>query len=61
MVGGMSTLEIALRRAGYHKPMLLVHNTSGMAQMNSTSALQTIHSGPVAGLEATNHLSKEFD
>ncbi|MDO9315009.1 MAG: hydantoinase/oxoprolinase family protein [Burkholderiaceae bacterium] len=60
MYHGMSTLEIALRRAGYKKPMLLVHNTSGMAQMNSTSSLQTIHSGPVAGLEATNYLSREF-
>ncbi len=61
MYHGMATLEIALRRAGYKKPMLLVHNTSGMAQMNSTSSLQTIHSGPVAGLEATNYLSKKFD
>lgn len=60
MYHGMSTLEIALRRAGYTKPMLLVHNTSGMAQMNSTSSLQTIHSGPVAGLEATNYLSRTF-
>ncbi len=60
MYHGMSTLEIALRRNGYKKPMLLVHNTSGMAQMNSTSSLQTIHSGPVAGLEATNYLSNAF-
>lgn len=61
MYHGMSTLEIALRRAGYKKPMLLVHNSAGMAQMNSTSSLQTIHSGPVAGLEATNYLSKTFE
>ena len=61
MYHGMASLEMALRKAGYKKPMLLVHNTSGMAQMNSTTSLQTIHSGPVAGLEATNYLSKEFD
>lgn len=61
MYHGMSSLELALRKAGYRQPMLLVHNTSGMAQMNSTTSLQTIHSGPVAGLEATNYLSKEFD
>lgn len=60
MYHGMSSLEIALRKHQYHKPMLLVHNTAGMAQMNSTSSLQTIHSGPVAGLEATSYLSKSF-
>ncbi len=60
MYHGMSTLEIALRKSGYARPMLLVHNTSGMAQMNSTHSLQTIHSGPVAGLEATNYLSRAY-
>lgn len=60
MYHGMSTLEFALRQAGYTQPMLLVHNSSGMAQMNSTTSLQTIHSGPVAGLEATNYLSDAF-
>ena len=57
MYHGMSTLEVALRANGYARPMLLVHNTSGMAQLNSTHSLQTIHSGPVAGLEATGYLS----
>lgn len=60
MYHGMSSLEVALRENGYSKPMLLVHNTSGMAQSNSTHSLQTIHSGPVAGLEATRHLSTAF-
>jgi len=60
MYHGMSSLEVVLRRNGYKRPMLLVHNTSGMAQMNSTSSLQTIHSGPVAGLEAATYLSKRF-
>ncbi|TDJ64432.1 MAG: hydantoinase/oxoprolinase family protein [Proteobacteria bacterium] len=60
MYHGMSSLEVVLRQNGYTRPMLLVHNTSGMAQMNSTHALQTIHSGPIAGLEATNYLSKQF-
>ncbi|MGE4615907.1 MAG: hydantoinase/oxoprolinase family protein [Gammaproteobacteria bacterium] len=60
MYHGMSSLEVALRRNGYARPMLLVHNTSGMAQLNSTHSLQTIHSGPVAGLEATNYLAQQF-
>lgn len=61
MYHGMSSLEVVLRKNGYVRPMLLVHNTSGMAQMNSTHALQTIHSGPVAGLEATAYLSRQFE
>jgi len=61
MYHGMSSLEVVLRQNGYTRPMLLVHNTSGMAQMNSTHALQTIHSGPIAGLEATAYLSKQFN
>lgn len=60
MYHGMSSLEIVLRQNGYNRPMLLVHNTSGMAQLNSTHALQTIHSGPVAGLEASNYISGQF-
>ncbi len=60
MYHGMSSLEIVLRQNGYARPMLLVHNTSGMAQLNSTHALQTIHSGPVAGLEASNYISEQF-
>lgn len=60
MYHGMSSLEIVLRQNGYKRPMLLVHNTSGMAQLNSTHALQTIHSGPVAGLEASNYISAQF-
>jgi N-methylhydantoinase A len=61
MYHGLASLEIELRRNGYTKPMLLVHNTSGMAQLNSTSSLQTIHSGPVAGLEATSYLSGTYE
>jgi N-methylhydantoinase A len=60
MYHGLASLEIELRRNGFTKPMLLVHNTGGMAQLNSTASLQTIHSGPVAGLEATNYLSETY-
>ena len=60
MYHGLSSLEVSLRQNGYRKPMLVVHNTGGMAQLNSTHALQTIHSGPVAGLAATEHLSEQY-
>lgn len=57
MYHAMSVLELNLRDAGYPKPMLLVHNSGGMAQLNSTDALQTVHSGPVAGVSASEQLS----
>ena len=61
MYYGMSALESSLRDSGYTKPMLLVHNTSGMAQLNSTDALRTVHSGPVAGIHAGDQLAQQHD
>lgn len=59
MYYAMSSLEQNLRENGYTRPMLLVHNSGGMAQLNSTDALQTVHSGPVAGIHAAEELSKQ--
>ena len=57
MYHGLATMEQQLRDASYSRPMMLVHNSGGMAQLNSSSALQTIHSGPVAGINAAERLS----
>lgn len=59
MFHALSQLSNNLRGSGYDKPMLVIHNSGGMAQMNSTDALQTIHSGPIAGVGAAEHLSGE--
>jgi N-methylhydantoinase A len=61
MYHAMNQLEQNLRAHAYHKPMLLIHNSGGMAQLNSTDALQTIHSGPVSGISAAEHLAMEAD
>ncbi len=61
MYYGMSSLELNLRAHGYTKPMLVVHNSGGMAQLNSTDALQTVHSGPVSGVSAAEHLARQAD
>lgn len=61
MYFALSELEQNLREYGYDKPMLVNHNSGGMAQLNSTDALQTIHSGPVAGIAATEHLAAQAD
>ena len=59
MYHALSELEQNLREHGYHQPMLVNHNSGGMAQLNSTDALQTIHSGPVSGVSASEHLAKQ--
>ncbi len=56
---GLRSLEMELRRNGYARPMIVVHNTGGMAQLKTTHALQTIHAGPVAGLFAAEQLAGE--
>ena len=57
MYHGLGSLELELRASGYARPMLVVHNSGGMAQLNSTAALQTVHSGPVSGIAAAEHLA----
>jgi len=59
MYHGLGTLELNLRAQGYSKPMLVCHNSGGMAQLNSTDALQTVHSGPVSGIAASEQLSRQ--
>ncbi len=59
MYHALSALEQNLRAHAYDKPMLVIHNSGGMAQLNSTDALQTIHSGPVSGIGASEHLATQ--
>jgi N-methylhydantoinase A len=59
MYHGLGTLELNLRAQGYTRPMLVSHNSGGMAQLNSTDALQTVHSGPVAGIAASEQLARQ--
>jgi N-methylhydantoinase A len=61
MYHGLGTLELNLRSSGYDKPMLCNHNSGGIAQLNSTDALQTVHSGPVSGIAASEHLALQTE
>src|SRR5690606_32816616 len=61
MYHGLGSLELNLRGAGYDKPMLVNHNSGGMAQLNSTDALQTVHSGPVSGIAVGEHLALQAE
>jgi N-methylhydantoinase A len=57
---GLQDMQSVLRENGYEKPLQLVHNTSGMAQLGKTYAIQTMHAGPVAGLGAAQQLGEEL-
>jgi N-methylhydantoinase A/oxoprolinase/acetone carboxylase beta subunit len=47
-----------LRNSGYIKPLMLVHNSGGMAEVFKTTALRTYDGGPVAGLMGCAYAGK---
>lgn len=47
-----------LRQAGYGRPIMMVHNTGGMADAFRTTAVQTYNGGPVAGLMGSGFLGR---
>jgi N-methylhydantoinase A len=57
----LSELRDELRRRGYDGPLMLVHNTGGMASLARTAPLQTMHAGPVAGLFGARRMAETFD
>jgi N-methylhydantoinase A len=56
----LSELRDELRQRGYSGPLMLVHNTGGMANLARTAPLQTMHAGPVAGLFGARKMSEKF-
>lgn len=53
MADELNGLSNDLRDAGYHKPVVLVHNTGGTKKMARTRAVLTHNAGPVAGLHGS--------
>ena len=56
----ITNIRDELRSAGYEKPLMLVHNTGGMADAFRTAAVKTYNGGPVAGLIGSGHLGKTY-
>ena len=54
----LSGMGDELRDYGYKKPLMMVHNTGGMAEVFRTSAVQTYNGGPVAGLIGGAYIGK---
>lgn len=47
-----------LRSAGYKRPMMMVHNSGGMAEVYRTTALNTFNGGPVAGIIGAGYIGR---
>lgn len=56
----LSSITDELRDRGYRKPLMMVHNSGGMAEVFRTSAIHTYNGGPVAGLMGGAHLGKLY-
>ncbi len=52
----LSGIGDELRERKYRQPMMMIHNTGGMASVLRTSAVNTYNGGPVAGLMGSSHI-----
>ncbi|HUZ56959.1 MAG TPA: hydantoinase/oxoprolinase family protein [Streptosporangiaceae bacterium] len=60
MYSELSGIGQRLRAGGYRAPLIMVHNTGGMASVLRSSAIQTFSGGPVAGLMGSAHLGRAY-
>ncbi len=56
----LSNIYDRLRDMGYKGAFQLVHNTGGVGDVHSTTAIQTYNGGPVAGVIASSYISKLY-
>lgn len=60
MYEDLSSIGWRLRSHGYRQPMMMVHNTGGMASVFRSAAIQTFSGGPVAGLIGSSTLGERY-
>ena len=56
----LSGIGQRLRDRGYRAPLMMVHNTGGMASVFRSSAIQTFSGGAVAGVMGSAHLGHSY-
>ena len=56
----LSGIGDELRDRGYRRPMMMIHNTGGMASVLRTSAVNTYNGGPVAGLMGSAYIGSMY-
>lgn len=56
----LSGIGDELRERKYLRPMMMIHNTGGMASVLRTSAVNTYNGGPVAGLMGSSYVGRLY-
>jgi N-methylhydantoinase A/acetophenone carboxylase len=56
----LSGIGDELRDRGFARPMMMIHNTGGMASVLRTSAVNTYNGGPVAGLMGSSYVGSLY-
>ena len=56
----LSGIGDELRQRSYQRPMMMIHNTGGMASVLRTSAVSTYNGGPVAGLMGSAYVGRLY-
>lgn len=61
MADELTRLGNELRDEGFHRPLILVHNTGGTKKVSRTKAVFTHNAGPVAGMYGATELGRVTD
>ncbi len=56
----LGSIRTELRDMGYAGPLLLVHNSGGMADLTKTRAIDTFNGGPIAGIVGSREIAKLY-
>lgn len=61
LTGYLGTVEAVLQRRGLRSPLLVVQSSGGIAEIGLTEPVNTIESGPAAGVRGSVHLLEQID
>jgi N-methylhydantoinase A len=57
----LANVEDALKKQGVRSPLLVVQSSGGVAEVQQTEPVNTIESGPAAGVRGSVHLLEQID
>lgn len=61
VTGYLATVEAELQSRGLRTPLLVVQSSGGIAEIGQTEPVNTIESGPAAGVRGSMHLLEQID
>ena len=56
----LNNLADEIRKTGYQRPLMLVHNSGGMAKLSRSKVTDTYNAGPVAGMVASLNIARLY-